>query len=67
MKIIIEIDVDNDAFGGWDDKEAQRILTNLGKRIDNHGYFTPNKNLRDINGNTVGFFKLVDDEGRVLA
>ena len=68
MKILIEIDLDNAAFDEEKEvAEAQRILTNLGKRIDTGGYFSSNKNLRDINGNTVGSFKLVDDEGRVLA
>jgi len=72
MKILIEIDLDNDAF--WiseevrDLKEAQRILSDVGNMIDSYGYLgNPNKNLQDINGNTVGSFKLVDDQGRVLA
>ena len=82
MKIIIEIDLDNDAF--WiseevrDLKEAQRILSDVGNMIDGNAYFGPgrmyeaielmkNKTLKDINGNTVGSFKLVDDEGRVLS
>mgnify|MGYP004452803983 FL=1 len=82
MKILIEIDLDNDAF--WiseeerDLKEAQRILSDVGNMIDSHAYFgsgrmyeaieiMKNKNLQDINGNTVGSFKLVDDQGRVLS
>ena len=46
--------------------------------IDGNAYFGPgrmyeaielmkNKTLKDINGNTVGSFKLVDDEGRVYS
>jgi len=76
MKILIEIDLDNAAFDEEEDNhgnmnssiEAQRILSSVGNMIDNHAYFGPwNKNLKDINGNTVGSFKLVDDQGRVLA
>jgi len=72
MKILIEIDLDNDAFWGSEEerdlKEAQRILSDVGNMIDSYGYLgNPNKTLKDINGNTVGFFKLVDNQGRVLA
>lgn len=76
MKIVIEINVDNAAFDEEEDHygnvntstEAQRILSNVGSMIDNHAYFGPwNKNLRDINGNNVGSFRLIDDEGRVYS
>tara|TARA_R110002020_G_scaffold440379_1_gene651023 strand:+ start:39 stop:248 length:210 start_codon:yes stop_codon:yes gene_type:complete len=69
MKILIEIDLDNAAFDEEEDNhgnitvisEAQRILS----AVTSFGPW--NKNLKDINGNTVGSFKLVDDEGRVLS
>ena len=70
MKILIEIDLDNDAF--WiseevrDLKEAQRILSDVGSMLRGYEDFgNPNLTLKDINGNTVGFFKLVDDQGRL--
>ena len=67
MKVIIEIDVDNSAFDDESD-EAQRILSGVGDMIDHHEYLSPwSKNLMDINGNTVGFFKVVDEQGRKLA
>lgn len=67
MRIIIEMDVDNSAFDD-ESTEASRILAGVGDMIDNHAYLGPwNKNLKDINGNTVGFFKVIDEQGRELA
>lgn len=67
MKVIIEMDVDNSAFDD-ESTEASRILAGVGDMIDNHAYLGPwNKNLKDINGNTVGFFKVIDEQGRELA
>jgi|TARA_X000001382_G_C3128761_1_gene165638 hypothetical protein len=67
MKVIIEMDVDNSAFDD-ESTEARRILAGVGDMIDNHAYLGPwNKNLKDINGNTVGFFKVIDEQGRELA
>ena len=67
MRIIIEMDVDNSAFDD-ESTEASRILAGVGDMIDNHAYLGPwNKNLKDINGNTVGSFKVIDEQGRELA
>ena len=75
MKIIIEIDVDNDAFHLSEEKEilgvrkrdlkvAQRILANVGNMINDD--YLSNKNLY-LPYSFNGSFKLVDDEGRVLS
>tara|TARA_R100000315_G_C5148338_1_gene84931 strand:+ start:204 stop:410 length:207 start_codon:yes stop_codon:yes gene_type:complete len=67
MRIVIEINTNNSAFDDADGKEARRILSEVGDMIDNHAYLGPwNKNLKDINGNTVGSFKVIDDQGREL-
>lgn len=58
MKAEIKIRMDNDAFvtQGWP-TELARILRDLATYIENEA---PRKaGLRDLNGNHVGFFKVV--------
>lgn len=65
MRIVIEINTNNSAFDDADGKEARRILSEVGDIIDNRAYFGPwDKNLKDINGNTVGFYKVIDKRER---
>lgn len=63
MKAIIEIDMDNAAFEGQEGFELGRILKNLGGAIqlDWDGK-TIDEGIRDINGNTVGTFRVEGDE-----
>lgn len=62
MKITIRIDTANDAFGGDASAagaEAARILTELAAKVDAMGLHKgDDRNLRDINGNTVGSMKV---------
>ena len=53
----IEIKLDNAAFA--DSQEANRILADF-TRFHTIGKMTEGVSLRDINGNKVGFAKVVD-------
>lgn len=55
MKALIEIDMENEAFE-TPASELARILRNLAGHIEN-GVLPPIK-LRDINGHTVGEFRI---------
>lgn len=59
MKLNIEINLDNDAFSNNINEEVTRILLRFIKNIElsklENGYLI---NLRDINGNTVGYAKI---------
>jgi hypothetical protein len=64
--IEISISVDNDAFGiTYTDQanEVARILDELSDKLVNHpkhlSLASNSLNLKDINGNTVGFFRIV--------
>ena len=59
-KALIEIDLDNDAF--TDSRELPRIFRQLAVDVDSWAAsrFASHVNIRDINGNTVGTFKIVD-------
>jgi|Laugrespbdmm15sn_2_1035079.scaffolds.fasta_scaffold00072_44 hypothetical protein len=64
--IEISISVDNDAFGiTYTDQanEVARILDELSDKLVNHpkhlSLASDSLNLKDINGNTVGFFRIV--------
>jgi hypothetical protein len=59
MKLIIEINLDNAAFNPDPQDEVQRILKQYLSRIEMG--IPSNMNLRDINGNTVGFAIVVDN------
>ena len=52
-KLIIELDLDNDAFQEWGGQaEIARILRNYADNAADYG--VGNRKLLDINGNTVG-------------
>ena len=55
-KVLVEIDLDNDAFA--DRNELVRILNKLADDVGK-GFMTE-INIRDINGNKVGTFKIVN-------
>jgi len=64
--IEISISVDNDAFGiTYQDQanEITRILNDLSNKLNNHpehlSLASDSLKLKDINGNTVGFFNIV--------
>jgi len=67
MEFTMKVNMDNAAFEGYDvpgqkQRELRRILQNVeaDMLISNAG------KCMDINGNTVGFFKVVDEQGREL-
>ena len=68
MKLIIEIEMDNDAFtAGNARKEVHRILKEqvLGIVCADPGIRVfEETNLRDINGNTVGFARVTKEKTR---
>ena len=58
MTYIIDINIDNSAFGDTPEIELSEILSNLSVRIESEGI--KNKiNLYDYNGNYVGQAKLI--------
>lgn len=64
--IEISISVDNDAFGiTYQDQanEITRILNDLSDKLNNHpehlSLASDSLKLKDINGNTIGFFNIV--------
>ena len=59
MKYVIEISMDNAAFGDYPEQEAGRILRNLADTVRRCGLRTQPQDLRDINGNKVGVVKLI--------
>ena len=66
MRIVIEINTNNSAFDDADGTEARRILSEVSDMIDNRSYLGPwNRKLRDINGNTVGSYMVIDNRERV--
>lgn len=62
MKLIIEIDMGNDAFVEDERLEVKRILVDYMFRIQAHRNIVE-CSLRDINGNTVGSVKI---EGKLV-
>jgi len=63
MDIVININCDNQAFERNEDNELVRILTKLAADIKENGYYRmSDTRLRDVNGNTVGRFKVVEDD-----
>jgi len=64
MKLVIEINMTNDAFVNFRDAETARILRNLATRIDGHPHFSPGHDyaLHDINGNEVGYCVVLKDK-----
>lgn len=62
MKAVIEINMDNAAFEEVPGVELARILRELAGRLDESGEVEPGyRNLRDINGNGVGFCQIQED------
>ena len=62
MKAVIEIDMGNAAFEE-PDAELARILRGIADRLDKEveaGLDLRNLALKDYNGNTVGFFQVLD-------
>jgi len=60
--LIIQIDLDNDAFQGpfGAGAEAARILRNYADIINDFGI--DSRSLRDINGNSVGIAYIEEDQ-----
>jgi hypothetical protein len=58
MKFQIEINIDNAAFQPSHEIELNRILMNLANTISLEQRM--DGNLRDLNGNTVGFWEISD-------
>lgn len=60
----LKINTDNAAFAEDFHGEMRRIFEHVLQRLD--GYEGPNlnkhNNVRDVNGNVVGTFKIADDE-----
>tara|TARA_B100000459_G_scaffold117700_1_gene70503 strand:- start:673 stop:852 length:180 start_codon:yes stop_codon:yes gene_type:complete len=52
MKLLIELDMDNDAFVADPNKEASRILREYAYELNWH--LVQNVSLKDLNGTTVG-------------
>ena len=62
MKLVIEIQMDNAAFAEYASCEVSRILIELATRYYEQGEHSEQITLRDINGNKVGFARVVSDE-----
>jgi hypothetical protein len=62
MKAVIVINMENAAFDDAPASELARILRDTAKRIQENG--DGEITLRDINGNTVGYFTIV--RGKVI-
>lgn len=58
MKVIITIEVDNDAFQPEPSKELARILKELSDKISHKG-IEDKRPLYDINGNNVGWLEVM--------
>ena len=61
MKFTLEINCDNAAFEDFPEQEISRILTEAAMIVEVGGSIVPGSILRDINGNTVGSFKTVQE------
>lgn len=60
----VEIEMGNAAFDGCEEQEASRILSEAADKLANGeaGVYLGEKTpLRDINGNTVGYLMVVED------
>lgn len=63
MKLIIELNLDNDAFvGRRKNAEIRKCLNQVMDKINNDYY---NGVMRDVNGNKVGWYDIVVDEDYV--
>lgn len=63
MKLIIELNLDNDAFvGQMQNAEIRQCLNQLMDKIDNENYCGV---MRDTNGNKVGWYDIIVDEEEV--
>lgn len=62
MKMTVEMDMDNAAFGGYPEGEASRILREAAERVyQGDGVVI----LRDVNGNIVGKLEITDVDGEM--
>ena len=64
MELTIKLNLDNDAFkGGCGAHDIYRILGEILIGVDAFGEIRPmNENLRDLNGNHVGY-AVIDEDG----
>ena len=63
MKLIIEINLDNDAFvGQLQNHEIRKCLNQVMDKIDDEYY---NGVMHDTNGNKVGLYDIIIDENYV--
>lgn len=63
MTFRLWIDVENDAFGEFQQLELARLLREAADRITNGEDISQYKNLLDINGNVCGGFALKEKHG----
>lgn len=64
MLFQLKINCDNAAFENDASAEVARILRGAAGCIDRHPHFSPGHSqpLRDLNGNTVGYFDVYEPE-----
>lgn len=62
-KLVIEIQMDNDAFVPYNGIESACILKTLARTLQDRQILSPDTDipLQDINGNTVGFARVMED------
>ena len=58
MKFTLSFDTENTAFDGITNLEIARILRDLANHVENDDIAEQYKNVRDINGNVVGTYRL---------
>lgn len=61
MELIIQINMDNAAFGDSPQDEAARIIREFAAYLETNGVETYKRRLADINGNTVGRAEILQD------
>jgi len=59
-KLIIELDLDNYAM--QDAREIARILSDIGSLISETGFQPYHKRVYDINGQSVGYWELCNED-----
>ena len=65
MKALVEIELGNDAFKGSGD-ELARVIRNIAQDVEDYNLHDEGAQIliKDINGNSVGEFKIVDTPPR---
>ena len=67
MKLKIELELDNAAFGDDGDyrTEVERLLTSVGPRLPLPAYVGPDIPLYDSNGNRVGYARIMQGKATI--